>query len=121
VALVCTTLDEVRNLATRAADIAHAARAVLAPYIPSSLVALLSAAGVAAIRVDAAGADTLKGQKTIVLPAPSQWLERQATPIVLGAARLPLTWLALGPERAWATGTAKAATLPRRPTPAPAR
>jgi aconitate hydratase len=121
VALVCTTLDEVRNLATRAPDIAHAARAVLAPYIPSSLVTLLSAAGVAAIRVDAAGADTLKGQKTIVLPAPSQWLERQATPIVLGQERLPLTWLALGPERAWATGTAKAATLPRRPMPAPVR
>jgi aconitate hydratase len=120
-ALVCTTLDEVRNLATRAPDIAHAARAVLAPYIPSSLVALLSAAGVAAIRVDAAGAKALKGQKTIVLPAPSQWLERQATAIALGAGRLPLTWLALGSERAWATGTAKAAALPRRPMPPPLR
>jgi aconitate hydratase len=65
---------------------------------------LLSAAGIAAIRVDAAAAKGLKGQRTIALPAPSQWAERDATPIAVGPTKLPLTWLALGAERAWATG-----------------
>ena len=78
--------------------------AVLAPYIPSTLVALLSAAGIAAIRLDAASAKGLKGQRTIALPAPSQWPERAAATIAVGPTKLPLTWLARGPERAWATG-----------------
>jgi aconitate hydratase len=107
VAVVCGTLDEVRDLAARAPEIAHAVRAVLAPYIPSALVALLSAAGIAAIRLDAVAATTLKGHKTIALPAPSQWSEREATTITVGGVKLPLTWLALGAERAWATGGAK--------------
>jgi aconitate hydratase len=109
IAVVCATLDEVRDLAARAPEIAHAVRAVLAPYIPSALVALLSAAGVAAIRVDATVVSRLKGQKTIALPAPGQWAERRATTVSVGAAELPLTWLALGAERAWATGAAKPA------------
>jgi aconitate hydratase len=109
-AVVCATLDEVRDLAGRAPEIAHAARAVLAPYIPSALVALLSAAGIAAIRIESSAAKQLKGQKTIALPAPSQWPEGQATIIAVGGAKLPLTWLALGAERAWATGAASAAS-----------
>ena len=104
VAVVCLTLDEVRDLAARAPEIAPAVRAVLAPYIPSALVALLSAAGIAAIRVDAVAAKGLKGQRTIALPAPSQWAEGDATAIAVGPTKLPLTWLALGAERAWATG-----------------
>jgi aconitate hydratase len=69
-------------------------------------VALLSAAGIAAIRLDDAAVKGLKGQRTIALPAPSTWPERQATTVTVGAVRLPLTWLALGAERAWATGVA---------------
>jgi aconitate hydratase len=104
VAVLCVTLDEVRDLAARAVEIAPAVGAVLAPYIPSTLVALLSAAGIAAIRLDAASAKGLKGQRTIALPAPSQWPERAAATIAVGPTKLPLTWLARGPERAWATG-----------------
>ena len=78
--------------------------AVLAPFIPSALVALFSAAGIAAIRVDAIATKGLKGQRTIALPAPSQWPERGATPVAVGPTKLPLTWLALGAERLWATG-----------------
>jgi aconitate hydratase len=115
-AVVCATLDEVRDLAGRAPEIAHAVRAVLAPYIPSPLVALLSAAGIAAIGVEASAAKQLKGQRAIALPAPSQWPERQATTIAVGGAKLPLTWLALGAERAWATGAASA-TSPRNAGP----
>jgi aconitate hydratase len=104
VAVVCATLDEVRDLAERAPEIAGSVRAVLAPYIPSGLVALLSAAGVVALRFDAAAAKALKAQKSIALPAPSQWAERDATPVQVGTAKLAVTWLAQGPERAWAQG-----------------
>jgi aconitate hydratase len=107
VAVLCATLDEVRDLSTRAPELAHSVRAVFAPYIPSALVALLSASGIAAIRLDSASAKRLKGQRTIVLPAPGQWAEREATTVSVGATKLPLTWLALGAERAWATGSAK--------------
>ncbi|MBV9946757.1 MAG: 3-isopropylmalate dehydratase [Myxococcales bacterium] len=116
IAVVCATLDEVRDLATRAPDVASAVRAVLAPYIPSALVALLSAAGIAALRIDAAAAKSLQGQKTIALPAPAQWAERQATTVNVGAAKLPLTWLALGAERAWATGAARPSAAAAAPT-----
>ncbi len=106
-AVVCATLDEVRDLAARAPEIATAVRAVLAPYIPSGLVALLSAEGVAAIRLDSAAAKRLKGQKTIALPAPGSWAERQATSVSVGTGHLSLTWLASGAERLWATGGVK--------------
>jgi aconitate hydratase len=106
VAVVCSSLDEVRDVAERAPEIARSVRAVLAPYIPSALVALLSAAGIAALRLDAAHAKSLKGQRSIALPAPSQWAEHGATPVQVGAAKLPMTWLAQAHERAWATGDA---------------
>jgi aconitate hydratase len=108
-AVVCGTLDEVRDLASRAQEIAHSVRAVLAPYIPGSLVALLSAVGIAALRVDASALSALVGQKTIVLPPPAQWPERQATTVAAGSAKVPVTWLALADERAWATGGGKPA------------
>jgi aconitate hydratase len=109
VAVLCATLDEVRQLAARAPDVAPSVRAVLAPFIPSGLVAVFSGVGIAAIRVDAASARGLKGQKTLALPAPSQWPEGQAA-MPLGPAKVPLTWLALGVERSWASaGTARPA------------
>jgi aconitate hydratase len=118
VAVVCSTLDEVRDLSSRADEIAASVRAVLAPYIPSGLVSLFSAVGIAAIRLDSSAVKGLRGQQTIALPGPSVWLERQAITVVVGTSKLPLTWLALGAERAWATG---APTTPARrsavPTP----
>jgi aconitate hydratase len=114
VAAVCVGLDDVRHLAHRAHEIAHSVRAVLAPFIPSGLVAVLSAAGIAALRVDPAVARRLEGQKVISLPAPSQWAERDATPIAVGGAKLPVTWLALGLERDWATGGARSSGGPTR-------
>jgi len=107
VAVVCATLDEVRDLAAHAQEIAPAVRAVLAPFIPSGLVSLLSAAGIVALRLDAAAAKKLEGQKTIALPAPSHWTEGESTTVSAGGTKVPVTWLALGPERAWATGGGK--------------
>jgi aconitate hydratase len=116
VAVLCSSLDEVREVAGRAYEMAPHVGAVLAAYIPSALVALLSAAGIAAIRLDSASAKGLKGQKTLALPAPSQWPERGAATIAVGPAKLPLTWLALGAERAWAMGSPEAASAGGRDT-----
>ncbi len=113
VAVVCTTLDEVRELAVRAADVASTVRAVLAPFIPSGLVAVFSGLGIAAIQYDPA---TAKGitKGTLALPAPAQWGERSSTAIAHGGARIPMRWLALGAERTWAgAGTARPAQKPR--------
>lgn len=108
VAVVCSTLDEVRELTARATEIAPSVRAIVAPFIPSSSVALFSGLGIAALRVDAAGAKGLKGQRTIALPEASKWSEKGPTVVTLGAQKVPLTWLALGSERAWTSaGTAR--------------
>jgi aconitate hydratase len=88
-------------------------RAVLAPYIPSSLVGLFSAEGIAAIRMDEGNAIDLKDEHTIAFPAPSDWPEWQSTPVSAGAVRLGLTWLARGAERAWATTGAPLGDRPR--------
>src|SRR5208282_620246 len=68
IAVVCASLDDVRLLAARAV-------------------------GIAPIELDAASAKGLRGQKAISLPAPSLWAERASTPVALGGAKVPLTWL----------------------------
>ena len=127
-AIVCATLDEVRQVAaavndgalfvSAAASAAPASqvRAVLASFIPSGVVALLSGLGVAAIQIDPAALtelraeDPKKGARSIALPAPAQWAEREVLSVPFGAgskATIGLTWLALGVERTWASaGTA---------------
>ena len=67
VALLCATLDEVRTVAARVASARPGdpaqVRAVLASFIPSGIVALLSGLGVAAIEIDAAAAKGLREGK----------------------------------------------------------
>jgi aconitate hydratase len=114
-ALACTTLDEVRATAAAVAsgDDAGQVRAVLAPFLPSGLVALLSGSGVAAIEIDAAAAMSLRDANdenlSMTLPPPDGWAERGTIVVSVGSHTVPLTWLAVGVERAWAgTGTAGA-------------
>jgi aconitate hydratase len=110
IVVVCTTLDEVRELTARATEIAGSVRAIVAPFIPSSSVALFSGLGIAALRVDAAAAKGFKGQRTIALPEPAKWPEKGPAVVTLGSQKVSLTWLALGAERAWASaGTARPA------------
>lgn len=110
-AVVCTTLDEVRELTQRATEISTHVRAVVAPFIPSSDVALFSGLGIAAIKIDAAAASsvkTTKGPRQLALPEPGKWAEKGPTQVAFGSQKLALTWLALGSERTWATvGTAR--------------
>lgn len=113
-AVVCSSLDEVRDVAARAPELAANLRAVVAPFIPSGAVTLFSGLGIAALRVDPAHAKGLKGQRTLALPAPAQFAEKEPTVVTLGSAKVALTWLALGPERAWASaGTARPAARAR--------
>jgi aconitate hydratase len=108
VAVVCTTLDQVRHLAGHSHDIAGHVRAVLAPFIPSTLVGLLSAVGIAALQIDAAGAKGLAGEKSLLLPPPSRWAsDRTATVVPVGKSKVSLTWLASVVERGW-TGVGSA-------------
>ena len=108
VVVLCSSLDEVRELTARATEIAPSVRAIVAPFIPSSSVALFSGLGIAALRVDPAAVKGLKGQRTIALPEPAKWPEKGPAVVTLGSQKVPLTWLALGAERAWASaGTAR--------------
>lgn len=108
VVVLCSSLDEVRELASRATEIAPNVRAIVAPFIPSSSVSLFSGLGIAALRVDPSVAKSLKGQPTISLPEATKWAEKGPTAVTFGAQKVQLTWLALGSERAWASaGTAR--------------
>jgi aconitate hydratase len=114
VAIICSTLDEVREVTARAQELAPNVRAIVAPFIPSGSVAVFSGLGIAALKIDAAAAKSLKGQRSIALPEPGKWSEKGPTTVSAvslgggGSQKLPLTWLALGSERAWASaGTAR--------------
>jgi aconitate hydratase len=109
-AVLCANLEEVREVASRAVELAPSVRAVLAPFIPSGAVSLLSGLGIAAIRFDAAALKGLRAHKTLTLPPPAQWADGEPTVLTVGSQKVSLTWLALAPERAWATaGTARPA------------
>src|SRR5207253_434828 len=74
VAVIASSLDEVRGLATRAIE--HGAlRVVVAPFVPSGIAHLLAGAGVAVFVTDDAGREALRGQKSLALPGPAQWSE----------------------------------------------
>ncbi|MEP7126468.1 MAG: aconitase family protein [Byssovorax sp.] len=98
IALVLSTLDEVRSAVQNATEM-PTVRAVLAPFIPSSAVASLASEGIAAFSIDAAGLAAIKGEKLLALPAPSKWAD--VVPATAGKARIDLTWLAIGSERGW--------------------
>jgi aconitate hydratase len=105
-ALVLTTLDEVRSVVQNATEM-PSLRAVLAPFIPSSAVATLASEGIAAFSIDAAGIEALKGEKILALPAPAKWAD--TVPVTAGKAKVDLTWLAIGAERTWThAGTSRA-------------
>ena len=107
IAIFCSTLDEVREATSRAQDLAPHVRAIVAPFIPSGSVAVFSGLGIAALKIDAAAAKGLKGQRSIALPEPSKWSEKGPTTVNIGSQKVALTWLALGSERAW-TGAGSA-------------
>lgn len=98
VALVLWTLDEVRAVAERASDL-RSVRAVVAPFVPSTAVSAFASEGIAIFRVSADSLGVIKGQKSVILPAPTQWGD--TVPATFGKEKVEVAWLATGQERAW--------------------
>jgi aconitate hydratase len=106
-ALVLSTLDEVRLAVGRSADLASV-RAVLAPFVPSTAAAALASEGIAAFTLDAGALKAIKGQKSVALPAPTQWGDTVSA--TFGKSKVDVAWVATGVERAWThAGTARPA------------
>jgi aconitate hydratase len=116
-ALVLDTLDDVRWIARRASELCPTVRAVIAPHIPSGVVALLAGTGILALRAAPDAIRVLQGQASVGLPAPSEWNGGRSISVSAGGKAVELTWLALGPERNWTTaGSAKSASAPTATT-----
>jgi aconitate hydratase len=116
-ALVLDTLDDVRWIARRASELCPTVRAVIAPHIPSGVVALLAGTGILALRAAPDAIRILQGQSSVGLPAPSEWNGGRSISVSAGGKAVELTWLALGPERNWTTaGSAKSASAPTATT-----
>ncbi len=107
VALLLSTLDEVREAVGHPADLASV-RAVVAPFMPSTAVAALASEGIAAFTLDAVSIKSLKGQKSVALPAPALWGDTVSASF--GKAKVDVAWAATGVERTWThAGTARVA------------
>jgi aconitate hydratase len=111
VALLLSTLDEVRAAVGHPADLASV-RAVLAPFMPSTAIAALASEGIAAFTLDAGALKALKGQKSLALPAPAQWGDTVSATV--GKAKVDVAWAATGVERTW---THAGGTHPQPPAP----
>jgi aconitate hydratase len=108
-AIVLTTLDEVRALVNGGVGTTplRSVRAVVAPFMPSTAVAALASEGIAAFTADAGALESVKGQKSLTLPAPSAWGDTVAA--TFGKAKIDVAWAATGVERTWThAGSARA-------------
>ncbi len=115
-AVVCTTVDEVRRATQVAIDGTRPVRAIVAAFVPSASVALLAGIGVVALQTDADDLAGLKG-KTLQVPAPSA-IEGGEGIALAGSSpvKTSFKWLAIGAERAWtAAGTARPAPKEAKP------
>jgi len=104
-ALVLSTLDEVRAASERAPDLTSV-RAVFTTFVPSNAATALSCEGIAALAVDEAALETVGAQKNVSVPAPAQWGD--TVTVTSGKAKVDAKWLAIGAERGWTqAGTAR--------------
>jgi aconitate hydratase len=123
-ALLLQTLDEVRQAARDIAGSAIGAaepssarhvKAVIAPFVPSGLVALFAGAGVLALSAEPATLRSLKGQKSLTVGPVTPATNGAVVVVTPSRDRVDLAWLAVGAERAWTlSGTS-------RPNPSAAR
>jgi hypothetical protein len=109
-ALLLSTLDEVRQVAAHATG-EGPLKAVIAPFVPSGLVAILAGAGILALGAEAAVLKSLKGQKAINVSPVTAATDGAVVVTTQNKAKINLSWLAVGIERSWTfSGTS-------RPTP----
>lgn len=97
-ALVLQSVEEVRAAAESMIELPNL-RAVIAPLIPSAIVALFASEGIAAFSANAATIETLAKEKTLTLAEPSQWSDKVR--VTVGDQTIDLGWLAIGLERTW--------------------
>jgi aconitate hydratase len=111
-ALVLSSLDDVRWVARRAPELSGKVRAVIAPHIPSGIVALLAGTGILALRAEPEALAALQGQTSVGLPAPSEWNGDGRLSVSADGKPVELMFLAVGPERDWtAAGSAKTSPI----------
>jgi hypothetical protein len=111
-ALVLSSLDDVRWVARRAPELSGKVRAVIAPHIPSGIVALLAGTGILALRAEPEALAALQGQASLGVPAPSEWNGDGRLSVSADGKAVELMFLAVGPEREWtASGSAKTAPI----------
>jgi aconitate hydratase len=115
-ALLLESLDDVRWLVRKAADVNAMVRAVIAPHIPSGSVQVLAGLGIVALSAAPEALAAVKGQRSLRLPDPLEWNGKQSLTVSTESGGVELSWLAVGPEREWtASGTARpVAAAPRR-------
>ena len=107
IALVLSSLDEVRAVSERASELSGV-RAIVAPFVPSGAVALLAGEGIAVFSIDAGSLEALRGQKSFALPPPDKWGD--TVQAAVGTSKIDVAWLAMGAERAWThAGTSRQA------------
>ena len=109
--LVLSTLDEVRAAAERSADFGSV-RAVLATFVPSGAVAAFASEGIATFSIEPDALSSIKGEKILALPAPTQWGDTVAA--TFGKSKVQIAWLATGVERIW-THAGSARPPPTKP------
>ncbi|HEY3593211.1 MAG TPA: hypothetical protein VGL13_05035, partial [Polyangiaceae bacterium] len=106
-ALLLQTLDEVRQAARRALG-ESSIKAVIAPFVPSGLVALFAGAGILALSADATTLRSLKGQKTLSISPVTSSTDGAIAVNTPSRGRIDLAWLAVGAERGWTlTGSSR--------------
>lgn len=113
-ALVLESLDDVRWLLRRAAELSGTVRAVIAPHIPSGAVPILAGLGILAL---AGSSETIAQLKTVqgslTVPDPREW-NGGAIKTSAGSITVDLTWLAVGAEREWTASGSARSPAPRR-------
>ena len=107
-ALVLETLDDVRWVARRAAELAENVRVVVAPFIPAGIVPVLAGLGILALRADVEELKKLKALPTLALPEPASWDGQATISARAGSQTFDLSLLPVGVERDWTrAGTAR--------------
>jgi aconitate hydratase len=105
-AMVIDSLEELRWVARRAANLSPHLRAVIAPHIPSGTVPVFAGLGILALTTDAQSIASLRQQDCLGFPPPEKWNGEGITANA-GDGQVKLSWLAVGAERDWTTaGTA---------------
>lgn len=115
VLLSLSGMDEIRHVAADPLAMAPNVRAVVASFVPSSVVSLLTGVGIAVFSIDASSAKALAAEQVVTLVPPSQWPSDGFVVLSTSRGKAKLRWLARGVERQWLVAGSSRAPAPSRP------